>query len=209
MEEGNTPRLYRLDQTVGFGKHKGKTIREIYFGFDNIPEKDLTVMAIDFHNKQVPTSDRIYGPWSQLYKKDREESMSEGLKALIRYQPDPSYIGWLIANTEITITINDFEYLQKKAVKILTKFKNWKVNEDTWDFSPVFESIVHKFPSEIKDTLKHKIYQIREERRTSYNSASEDKSDWEKNSDSLESDGICIACHNEMPCFCSYYINQT
>lgn len=198
------PKLYHLQQVLRFGKHKGKTIHQVHFGIKPIPDEDLKQIFFAFYEQPVPTSHDFWGPWSQLTPTERDELRSPGLKAFFRYQPDPSYIDWLILNTEFALSHTDHERLLQQEVEVLTSFAHTRL-EDGGVFEPIWKRQLHEISQVVRETLEQKLDRLEdlEAAGDSY-----PKSDWEVWEEERERDNRCPACDEPMPCFCNYYLKR-
>lgn len=128
---------------VNFGKHKGRSIGSIFSGERNISKEDLRLLYSTYGDDLLPNGDG-YRLEYNLLKGLREDFMSQASLLLNLYLPEPSYIDWLLTNTEFYMPIDELRDLERQPVHMLSRVSVVQGILDE-ELTPWFVAMTHTF----------------------------------------------------------------
>lgn len=163
-----------------------------------------------FLYREAPLGDgsnehRLHAVFSQC---DWDNDLPEAQRLLFHYQPDPSYIDWVVQNMDHWfIPPADLEVLQELSVQRLVKIESPK-DENGWVLTPHFEHSKHRFQYVTFRRAQEKEIEWRDSEQGSRLREDEEDIGSDELYDLSDLASYCPACEQSMPCGCSYANDQ-
>lgn len=209
MNEYNRP--HYLENKITFGKHRGKSIIEIYCGINEITEQDLLDIFVLFGETEITPSKSIHIIHGLLKDGNGGESLiPSAQRLLLKYLPDPEYIDWCILNIDefklLPSALSQLEDLEIKTLVKITKIEDHLI--------PIFETSKRSFGKEVSDKNNKKTNNSTDNVFELFNrfSNTEEKEDNSNNyyygEHGRYEDNFCPACQETRPCGCNYSIEN-
>lgn len=198
------PRILYPHSLLSFGKHKGKSVEQVFLGPRPIPQADLAEMYFLYRDRPLGDGTNEHKVHSVFGKEDWNKDIPDGQRLLFHYQPHPSYIDWLVQHTEDWfLDPAELEALQSKKISWLGKIEG-PSEQSGYLFTPIFNHTSHSFQYLTFKRAAEKLMQWND----SQDAFQEPDIDPLEDTTVSYVRNLCPACEEPMPCGCSYYNDQ-
>lgn len=198
-----------VDEVLLFGKHKGKTIRQVFSGLQPISPSDAFVLFTCYGSNELSNASEEHKIEGFIGDDDWRELASDGQHVLFRIQPQPQYIDWLVQNTvDLVVLPKDLITLQQEDVRVLSRIEE-VTGYGSRDFLAHYRTHKYQFNPHTIKVAETKVSAwgerglgVSDEELVEDSECDENHTDYDYDS------GFRPACGSPSPCGCNYALER-
>jgi len=198
-----------IDDTLQFGKHKGKTIRQVFAGVQPISPLDAFVLFTCYGSNELSNASEEHKIEGFLGDDEWREFASDGQHVLFRIQPQPQYIDWLVQSTvDLVVLPEDLVTLQQEDVRVLSRTEE-RIANGSRDFLAHYRTHKYQFNLQTVKVAEAKASVWGEHGSVASDEESGEDSEREEDETGYDYEsGFCPACGSPTPCGCNYALER-